>query len=107
MFRTSFTQATAMPKIARYITDQAKHKTLGRRVARLELRHGRGVTEQHPFFERIRRRTKQIIPREGNRPEHARKRKQVQPDDARQDGFETQPHALRSRSIRRRGRPES
>ena len=28
VFRTSFTQATAMPKIARYITDQAKHKTL-------------------------------------------------------------------------------
>jgi branched-chain amino acid transport system substrate-binding protein len=28
IFRTSFTQATAMPKIARYITDQAKAKTL-------------------------------------------------------------------------------
>jgi branched-chain amino acid transport system substrate-binding protein len=28
VFRTSFTQATAMPKIARYITDQAKVKTL-------------------------------------------------------------------------------
>ena len=28
VFRTSFTQATAMPKIARYITDQAKLKTL-------------------------------------------------------------------------------
>jgi branched-chain amino acid transport system substrate-binding protein len=28
VFRTSFTQATAMPKIARYITDQAKIKTL-------------------------------------------------------------------------------
>jgi branched-chain amino acid transport system substrate-binding protein len=28
IFRTSFTQATAMPKIARYITDQAKVKTL-------------------------------------------------------------------------------
>jgi branched-chain amino acid transport system substrate-binding protein len=28
VFRTSFTQATAMPKIARYITDQAKFKTL-------------------------------------------------------------------------------
>jgi branched-chain amino acid transport system substrate-binding protein len=29
VFRTSFTQATAMPKVARYITDQAKFKTLG------------------------------------------------------------------------------
>ena len=29
VFRTSFTQATAMPKIARYITDQAKFKTIG------------------------------------------------------------------------------
>ena len=28
VFRTSFTQATAMPKVARYITDQAKVKTL-------------------------------------------------------------------------------
>jgi branched-chain amino acid transport system substrate-binding protein len=28
IFRTSFTQATAMPKIARYITDKAKFKTL-------------------------------------------------------------------------------
>jgi branched-chain amino acid transport system substrate-binding protein len=28
VFRTSFTQATAMPKIARYITDQAKVKSL-------------------------------------------------------------------------------
>ena len=28
VFRTSFTQATAMPKIARYITDQAKAKSL-------------------------------------------------------------------------------
>ena len=28
VFRTSFTQATAMPKVARYITDQAKFKTL-------------------------------------------------------------------------------
>ena len=28
VFRTSFTQATAMPKIARYITDQAKLKSL-------------------------------------------------------------------------------
>jgi branched-chain amino acid transport system substrate-binding protein len=28
VFRTSFTQATAMPKIARYITDQAKLKTI-------------------------------------------------------------------------------
>jgi branched-chain amino acid transport system substrate-binding protein len=28
VFRTSFTQATAMPKIARYITDQAKFKTI-------------------------------------------------------------------------------
>ena len=28
VFRTSFTQATAMPKIARYITEQAKVKTL-------------------------------------------------------------------------------
>ncbi|MBL8379674.1 MAG: ABC transporter substrate-binding protein [Burkholderiales bacterium] len=28
IFRTSFTQATAMPKIARYVTDQAKAKTL-------------------------------------------------------------------------------
>ncbi len=28
VFRTSFTQATAMPKIARYITDQARLKTL-------------------------------------------------------------------------------
>lgn len=28
IFRTSFTQATAMPKIARYMTDQAKFKTI-------------------------------------------------------------------------------
>ena len=28
IFRTSFTQATAMPKVARYITDQAKLKTI-------------------------------------------------------------------------------
>lgn len=28
VFRTSFTQATAMPKVARYISQQAKHKSL-------------------------------------------------------------------------------